>query len=207
MSESSRGTAGRSGTPAFGLHEPSRRGGLVDSLGSLSTVSGTQAAESGQNGARTASRTSVVGFPPTKKRSSGPSATCAGRSKPSPASRLPRSGSRSPSGTSRSARRVHEVHSVHAVARLKWCGGPCGRELPLRAFYLRSGSDRRRHQCIACCRVESVNNRRRRRRLDPSYRERERARMRAQYARHRDARLAYARTRYWNLKLGHRQAA
>jgi hypothetical protein len=63
---------------------------------------------------------------------------------------------------------------------MKWCAGPCGRELPLSEFYIHpEGWPQGR--CRACHRVAMRDNYRRRYRNQPAFARRERARGRAKY--------------------------
>lgn len=64
---------------------------------------------------------------------------------------------------------------------MKWCAGPCGRELPLSMFH-NNGAGRPHSHCKDCRRVADRNRLRLKYRFDSEFRERVKARMRAAYA-------------------------
>src|SRR5262245_26292014 len=87
-------------------------------------------------------------------------------------------------GASRKLGTKETCHPKAAEAAMKWCPGPCGRELPEECFY-RNGRGYLGGACKACCRVRAkfefrrngkkraARRRRRERmryRIDPAYR-------------------------------------
>jgi hypothetical protein len=65
---------------------------------------------------------------------------------------------------------------------MRWCNGPCGRQLPVEAFRS-NGQGLRASFCNACHRVDARGRYRRRYRWDDQFRQRERERARTYYAR------------------------
>lgn len=85
---------------------------------------------------------------------------------------------------------------------LKWCGGPCGRNLPREAYYPHRSRGYLISQswCKECSRVNVVTRWRRLYRTVTAFREKEKAKSRALYRKHAEKRKARARARYWELK-------
>lgn len=84
--------------------------------------------------------------------------------------------------------------------RLKWCAGPCGRELPVTSFYKSTGGWPQ-SKCKACHRIYCKEQKRKQYRNDKKFRMADRARARAYYLAHVEERKAYRQAWYEARKL------
>lgn len=92
------------------------------------------------------------------------------------------------------------VPADEGCVRLKWCAGPCGRELPTEAFYA-NGQGYAQPQCKACHRVRVREYARKRYRRSAAHRRSECARVARWYAAHREQKCAAERARHQARKL------
>jgi hypothetical protein len=85
-------------------------------------------------------------------------------------------------------------------SRLKWCAGPCGRQLPASEFYT-NGQGYPQAHCKACHRIEAREAARRRYRRSGAYRRAEKQRAARWYAANRERQCAAQRARHLARKL------
>jgi hypothetical protein len=99
-------------------------------------------------------------------------------------------------------RRSRPILGTIAVnpARLKWCAGPCGRQLPAAHFHT-NGQGYPQAHCKDCHRIDARQTQRRRYRCSREFREAEKVRAARRYAANRQRICAAERARYLARKL------